>query len=52
MKKIFDCVEMKREGAKKILEQLQGITIEQQLDYWKLIEKKIKEKANPQYSIN
>ena len=34
-KKTFDCVEMKRQAALRIHEQLKGMTVEQQIDYWK-----------------
>ena len=33
--KSFDCVEMKRRGALRLHEQLKGMTIEQQLEYWR-----------------
>lgn len=32
--KSFDCVEMKRRGAEKIREKLQGMTREEELAYW------------------
>lgn len=34
-KKNFDCVEMKREGAKRLRERLAGMTRQQQLDFWR-----------------
>lgn len=33
--KTFDCVEMKHEGAKRILFETQKMTISEQLEYWK-----------------
>jgi len=43
--KAFDCVEMKREGARRIYEQIKGMTREQELAYWRegeaILEKKI-----------
>jgi len=33
--KSFDCVEMKRRGAKQVLERIEGMTIEQELEYWR-----------------
>ncbi len=33
--KTFDCVEMKRQGALRIHEQLKGMTVEQQIAYWR-----------------
>ena len=32
--KKFDCVQMKREGAKRVQEILKGMTREQQLAFW------------------
>ena len=34
-KKNFDCVEMKREGARRLRERLAGLTRQQQLDFWR-----------------
>ena len=34
-KKSFDCVEMKREGARRLRERLAGMTRQQQLDFWR-----------------
>jgi hypothetical protein len=31
----FDCVEMKRRAALKIHERLAGLTIEEQVEYWR-----------------
>ena len=33
--KRFDCVEMKRNGALKIHEQLEGRSFEEQVEYWR-----------------
>jgi len=33
--KTFDCVEMKRRGAEKVMKNLKGKSKEQQLDYWR-----------------
>ena len=33
--KTFDCVQMKREGAKHVQEMLNGMTPEEQAAYWK-----------------
>jgi hypothetical protein len=33
--KTFDCVEMKRKGALRVHESLKGMTVEQQIEYWR-----------------
>jgi hypothetical protein len=33
--KTFDCVEMKRQGAAKIYEETRGMTVAEQVAYWK-----------------
>ncbi len=33
--KTFDCVEMKRRGALKVHERLKGMTLDQQIEYWR-----------------
>jgi hypothetical protein len=33
--KTFDCVEMQRKAALRIHERLQGMTVEQQIEYWR-----------------
>jgi hypothetical protein len=33
--KTFDCVEMKRQGQRRIHERLKGMTVEQQIEYWR-----------------
>lgn len=32
--KTFDCVRMKREGAERVLKQLEGKSLQEQLEYW------------------
>ncbi len=33
--KTFDCVEMKHRGAEKVREQTKGMTLEQELAFWR-----------------
>lgn len=33
--KTFDCVEMKRKGARKVYEALKGKTRDEQVEYWR-----------------
>ncbi len=33
--KTLDCVEMKRQGGLRVQEDLRGLTVEQQVAYWK-----------------
>ena len=33
--KTFDCVEMKHQGAAKVREQTKGMTLEQELAFWR-----------------
>lgn len=33
--KTFDCVEMKRRGALRIYEETKGMTVQEELAYWK-----------------
>jgi hypothetical protein len=33
--KTIDCVEMKRRGALRVHEQLKGMTVDQQIEYWR-----------------
>ncbi len=35
MNEEFDCVEMKRKGAEKLQKKLTGLTIEEELEFWK-----------------
>lgn len=35
MNKEFDCVEMKRRGAEKLQKKLAGLTVEDELKFWK-----------------
>jgi hypothetical protein len=34
--KTFDCVEMKRRGAELVRRRLAGMTLEQEIEYWRL----------------
>lgn len=33
--KPFDCVEMKRRGAELVRQRLAGLTLEQEIEYWR-----------------
>lgn len=33
--KAFDCVEMKRRGAESLRQRLTGMTLEQEIEYWR-----------------
>lgn len=33
--KTFDCVEMKHRGAERVMARLKGMTLEEQVAYWK-----------------
>ena len=33
-KKAFDCVEMKRQGARRVLAETAGMTFEEEITYW------------------
>jgi hypothetical protein len=33
--KAFDCVEMKRQGAAIVQEKIAGMSVKQELDYWR-----------------
>ncbi len=33
-KKTFDCVRMKRQGAERVIKQLEGKSLQEQLEYW------------------
>lgn len=35
MKKKFDCVEMKHRGAEKVCEAIQGMTLDEEVAYWR-----------------
>ena len=35
MKKRFDCVEMKRQGALRVYEKTKGMTVEEEVAFWK-----------------
>lgn len=32
--KTFDCVEMKQRGAERVVREVEGMTVERQLEYW------------------
>ena len=32
--KVFDCVRMKRQGAEQVMKQLEGKSLQEQLEYW------------------
>jgi len=34
-KKRFDCVAMKREGSRRVYEAVQGMTVQQEVEFWK-----------------
>ena len=34
-KKTFDCVEMKREGARRVYEQIKDMALEEEIEYWR-----------------
>ena len=33
--KTFDCVRMKRQGAEQVMKQLEGKSLQEQLEYWR-----------------
>ena len=44
--KKFDCVEMKRQGAKVLYEQTKNMTREEQLEFWKKGTIELRQKQN------
>lgn len=44
--KIFDCVEMKRKGAERVVERIEGMTLEEQLNYWQEGTARLRERKN------
>lgn len=34
-KKTFDCIEMKRQGAERVMAETRGMTFEEEVAYWK-----------------
>lgn len=46
MKKDFDCVEMKRKGAERVLEQTRGMTLEQELEFWRTKTETLRQKQH------
>lgn len=43
-KKKFDCVEMKHKAGERIYQDLKGKTVEEQVEYWRNIERKYEER--------
>ena len=43
MNKEFDCIEMKREGAKILQKKLSGMSFEEELKFWQERDKALKE---------
>ena len=41
--KTFDCVNMKRQGAEQVMKQLEGMSLQEQLEYWKRGTEELKE---------
>ena len=35
MKKSFDCVQMKRDGARRVHEAIKGMTVEEEVAFWR-----------------
>ena len=34
-KKTFDCVEMQHEGGRRVMEMVKGMTMEQEVEFWR-----------------
>ncbi len=47
VKKGFDCVEMKRHAQEKINKETKGMSIDEQLTYWKMQEKAFRREIAP-----
>ncbi|MCX5646135.1 MAG: hypothetical protein NTZ17_15855 [Phycisphaerae bacterium] len=52
-KKTFDCVRMRRRGAEQVMKQLEGKSLQEQLEYWqkgtedlKRLQQKLKERGS------
>jgi hypothetical protein len=43
--KTFDCVEMKRRGGRAVYEAVKGMTVEQELDYWRTRTEELRNKV-------
>ena len=43
-RKSFDCLEMKREGARLIYEKIKDMTREQELAYWRQAQRRLEKK--------
>lgn len=48
--KSFDCVEMKRKGAETIYKKMAGLSLEQQLEYWRKGSASLRQQMNPKSS--
>jgi len=46
IKKKFDCVEMKQKGADYTAEKMNGLSITEELEYWRLRDQELMEKKN------
>ncbi|MHB9038868.1 MAG: hypothetical protein ACYC64_19685 [Armatimonadota bacterium] len=44
MKKTFDCVDMKHQGAEKVQAKLASMTLDEQVAYWKLRGKELRKR--------
>lgn len=44
MKKTFDCVEMKHQGAESVQAMLAGMTIDEQVEYWERRGKEVRKR--------
>ena len=44
MKKTFDCVEMKHRGAAELRTKLQGLSREQELEFWRQADEKLRQR--------
>lgn len=44
--KKFDCVEMKREGAKAVQERIKAMTLEEEIEFWQQRSQQLKQQAN------
>ncbi len=48
--KKFDCVEMKREGARKVLEKTSKMTREEELQFWQERSRTLKQSQNSNHN--
>ena len=49
-KKKFDCVEMMHKGQAAVRKRLEGMTVEQKLDYWRKVEDEMREQIKKMQS--